>query len=62
MKIIERIRIIIENGVVVHICTKSQQFINNSNSVTLKFLINEHARLAFLNFFSTILEIFHVIN
>ena len=29
---------------------------------TLKSLINEHARLAFLEFFSTILSFFHVIN
>ena len=32
------------------------------NFVTLKFLINEHARLAFLEKNSTILSIFHVIN
>ena len=30
--------------------------------IDLKSLINEHARLAFLEFFSTILSFFHVIN
>ena len=34
----------------------------NSEGATLKSLIEEHARLDFADFLSTLLEIFHVIN